>query len=63
MSKWIGVVEHNNFSGTRIGETLVNLKNVTAIHVTENTIEFVGGKYITVNKESMKMLLDVINTI
>lgn len=62
-NEWIGVVRHDFETGKRIGETLINLNNVTHIEVCENLIWFNGGEFIKVNKESIKMLLDVIKTI
>ena len=62
MSKWIGVVRHE-ITGERIGEALVNLDNVAFIGVTTDTINFLDGTFIKVNKESTKMLLGVIKTI
>ena len=63
MSEWIGVVQHDVISGKRIGESLINLDNVAFIGVTEDTVNFLDGKFIKINKESTKMLLDVIKTI
>lgn len=63
MSEWIGVVQHDAMSNKRIGETLINLDNVAFIGVTEDTVSFLDGKFIKINKESTKMLLDVIKTI
>lgn len=63
MSKWIGVVQHDALSGERIGESLVNLDNVTFIGVTTDTISFLDGTYIKINRESTEMLLDVITEV
>ena len=63
MSDWIGIVQHDDISGKRIGETLINLDNVKYITVTECTVHFCDNSSIKVNRESMEMLLDVIETI
>ncbi len=63
MSKWIGVVQHSFNTGERIGETLINLDNVRYIVVTKDIVSFVDGTNIKVNRESMKVLLDAIETI
>ena len=63
MSKWVGVVQHDFATGTRIGEVLVNLDNVTFIGVTTDTISFIDGKFIKINRESTKMLLDEISEV
>ena len=63
MSKWVGVVQHDFATGTRIGETLVNLDNVAFIGVTTDTISFIDGLLIKINRESTKMLLDEISEV
>ena len=61
-SQWIGVVEHGVYSGERIGEALINLDNVEYISVAQNKVYFVDHSCISINTESMKVLLDVIET-
>ena len=63
MSEWIGVVQLSFNTGEIIGETLINLDNVRYIVVTKDIVSFVDGKNIKVNRESMKVLLDAIETI
>ena len=59
---WVGVVEHNYSTGKRIGETMVNLDNVTHIEVTENLICTTSGSVIRINNESMVHLCELIGT-
>ena len=59
---WVGVVEHDYTTGKRIGETLINLDNVTHIEVTKNLICVNSGLVIRVNDESMIHLLELIET-
>ena len=68
MSNWIGVVQTQIVEGAskieerRIGETLINPENICCISVCENAIMFNGGSWITVNTESMKHILECIET-
>lgn len=61
MSRWVGVVQHDFITNDRMGETLVNLDKLEYIQVTQNTLVF-GSAFIKINTESMKHILELLET-
>ena len=59
MSKWVGVVQHDKETNERLGETLINLDNVSFITCRDNLVHFTDGTEIKVNIESLVNLIDI----